>query len=64
MNKKYSDLLQKFQCEYNRMAEEIFAGKRERTEEFEKELDVLADFYEKGYERWLNTEKNRKLNCD
>lgn len=25
MNKKYSDLLQKFQCEYNRMSEETFA---------------------------------------
>lgn len=37
-------------------AEKIFAGKAERTKEFEAELDVLADFYEKGYERYLNGE--------
>lgn len=44
------------------MAEEIFAGKLERTPEFEKELDVLADFYEKGYRQWLSTEINRRAN--
>lgn len=38
-------------------AEQIFAGKKERTPEFEKELDVLADFYEKGYETWLSLQK-------
>jgi len=39
------------------MAEQIFAGKAERTPEFEHELDVLADFYEKGYEKWLSLQK-------
>ena len=39
-------------------AEEIFAGRAERTPEFEKELDVLVDFFEKGYERWKNDVKN------
>lgn len=41
-------------------AEEIFAGRKERTEEFENELSKLADFYEKGYEQWLKTEQYRK----
>ncbi|MBR6328449.1 MAG: hypothetical protein IKR68_02255 [Lachnospiraceae bacterium] len=39
-------------------AEEIFAGRAERTPEFEKELDVLVDFFEKGYERWKNDVKD------
>lgn len=34
-------------------AEKIFAGKAERSEEFERELDKLADFYEHGYEKYL-----------
>ncbi len=33
-------------------AEEIFVGRRERTKEFDDELDVLVDFFEKGYERF------------
>ncbi len=36
-------------------AEEIFAGRHKETEEFERELSVLLDFYEKGlenYYRW------------
>lgn len=41
-------------------AEEIFAGKMERTPEFEAELDVLLDFFEKGYKQWMLTEKNRE----
>lgn len=39
------------------MAEQIFAGKASRSEDFEKELSVLADFYEKGYEKWLSLNK-------
>lgn len=35
-------------------AEEIFAKRHERTEEFEKELDKLLEFYEKGYTRYLD----------
>lgn len=35
-------------------AEKIFANKAERTPEFEAELDKLAEFFEKGYERWKN----------
>lgn len=34
-------------------AERIFAGKTERTEEFEREMDKLADFFEKGYDMYL-----------
>ena len=33
-------------------AEEIFAGKKERSEEFDAMLDELMLFYEKGYERY------------
>ena len=36
-------------------AEEIFAGRHEETEEFDRELKVLLDFYEKGlenYDKW------------
>ena len=36
-------------------AEEIFAGRHEESEEFDRELTVLLDFYEKGmenYKRW------------
>ncbi len=36
-------------------AEEIFAGRHEESEEFDRELTVLLDFYEKGmenYRRW------------
>ncbi len=39
-------------------AEQIFAGRRERSEVFEKELSVLADFYEKGYDRWLSERRS------
>ncbi len=31
-------------------AEQIFAGRKQRDEAFERELDVLVDFFEKGYE--------------
>ena len=41
-------------------AEKIFSGKAERTPEFEAELDKLADFYEKGYERWLQLKQQEK----
>lgn len=37
-------------------AERIFAGQTERTPEFEKEMDKLIEFYEKGYERYLKGE--------
>lgn len=37
-------------------AERIFSGQAERTPEFEKEMDKLMEFYEKGYERYLNGE--------
>lgn len=37
-------------------AERIFAGKAERSEEFEQELDRLMEFYEKGYARYLKGE--------
>ena len=36
-------------------AEEIFAGRREESEEFDRELEKLLDFYEKGlenYDKW------------
>lgn len=36
-------------------AEEIFAGRHEESEEFDRELEVLLDFYEKGmvnYGKW------------
>ena len=36
-------------------AEEIFAGHHEESEEFDRELSVLMDFYEKGlenYKKW------------
>ena len=36
-------------------AEEIFAGRHEESEEFDRELKVLLDFYEKGlenYKKW------------
>ncbi len=33
-------------------AEEIFAGRHEESEEFDKELEVLLDFYEKGMENY------------
>ena len=37
-------------------AEEIFAGKKEESEEFDDMLRELLRFYEKGYERWLKGE--------
>ncbi len=37
-------------------AERIFAGKAERSEQFEQEMDKLMEFYEKGYRRYLNGE--------
>lgn len=37
-------------------AERIFSGQAERTPEFEKEMDKLMEFYEKGYERYLKGE--------
>ncbi|MCR5773742.1 MAG: hypothetical protein K6G42_01530 [Lachnospiraceae bacterium] len=33
-------------------AEEIFAGRHEESEEFDRELEVLLDFYEKGLENY------------
>lgn len=39
-------------------AENIFAGKSQRTPEFEAELDKLSQFYIKGYERWLAMQRN------
>jgi len=33
-------------------AEEIFAGRHEETEEFDRELETLLDFYEKGMENY------------
>ena len=33
-------------------AEEIFAGRHEETEEFDRELETLLDFYEKGLENY------------
>ena len=33
-------------------AEEIFAGRHEETEEFDRELKALLDFYEKGLENY------------
>ncbi len=37
-------------------AEEIFAGRKEETPEFDHMLKELLRFYEKGYERWLRGE--------
>ena len=37
-------------------AEEIFAGRKEETPEFDDMLKELLRFYEKGYERWLRGE--------
>ena len=37
-------------------AEDIFAGKTKETPEFDKMLQELLYFYEKGYKRWLNGE--------
>ena len=37
-------------------AEEMFAGRKEETPEFDDMLKELLRFYEKGYERWLRGE--------
>ena len=37
-------------------AEEIFAGRKAETADFDEMLEELLNFYEKGYERWLNGE--------
>ena len=34
-------------------ADAIFAGKKERTQDFDDMLNELIVFYEKGYERYL-----------
>ena len=37
-------------------AEEIFAGRKKEDAEFDAMLEELLNFYEKGYQRWLNGE--------
>ncbi len=44
-------------------AEEIFAGKKERDAAFDEMLDVLVDFFEKGYRNYLKWhEKDQRHN--
>lgn len=38
-------------------ADDIFSGKKERTQEFDDMLNELLDFYEKGYKRYLDAQK-------
>ena len=38
-------------------ADDIFSGKKERTQEFDDMLNELIDFYEKGYKRYLDAQK-------
>lgn len=39
-------------------ADDIFSGKKERTQEFDDMLDELLTFYEKGYERYLKAKED------
>jgi len=38
-------------------ADDIFSGKKERTQEFDDMLDELVDFYDKGYRRYLEAKE-------